>query len=43
MGQALDYSLAKEPTVAQENMEGLVHSIVHRQLKTKRNVKWMKV
>jgi hypothetical protein len=28
MGQALDESLAKEPTVAHENMEGLVQSIV---------------
>jgi hypothetical protein len=33
MGQALDNLLAKEPTVAQENMEGLVQSIVQRQLK----------
>ncbi len=33
MGQALDDSLAKEPTVAHENMEGLVQSIVQRQLK----------
>jgi hypothetical protein len=32
MGQALDDSLAKEPTVAHENMEGLVQSIVQRQL-----------
>jgi hypothetical protein len=33
MGQALDDSIAKEPTVAHENMEGLVQSIVQRQLK----------
>jgi hypothetical protein len=33
MGQALDDSLAKEPTVAHENMEGLVQSIAQRQLK----------
>jgi hypothetical protein len=33
MGQALDESLAKEPTVAHKNMEGLVQSIVQRQLK----------
>jgi hypothetical protein len=28
MGQALDGSIAKEPTVAHKNMEGLVQSIV---------------
>jgi hypothetical protein len=33
MGQVLDDSISKEPTVAQENMEGLVQSIVQRQLK----------
>jgi hypothetical protein len=33
MGQALDDLIAKEPTVAHENMEGLVQSIVQRQLK----------
>jgi hypothetical protein len=33
MGQALDNSIAKEPTVAHKNMEGLVQSIVQRQLK----------
>jgi hypothetical protein len=33
MGQVLDDSIAKEPTVAHENMEGLVQSIVQRQLK----------
>jgi hypothetical protein len=33
MGQALDDSFAKDPTVAHKNMEGLVQSIVQRQLK----------
>jgi hypothetical protein len=33
MGQALDESLAKEPTVAHKNMEGLIQSIVQGQLK----------
>jgi hypothetical protein len=33
MGQALDDSIAKEPTVAHKKMEGLVQSIVQRQLK----------
>jgi hypothetical protein len=33
MSQALDDSLAKEPTVAHENIEGLVQSIVQHQLK----------
>jgi hypothetical protein len=43
MGQALDGSLAKESAVAQENMKGLVQSIMQGQLKTKRNVKIMKL
>jgi hypothetical protein len=33
IGQALDDSLAKEPMVAHKIMEGLVQSIVQRQLK----------
>jgi hypothetical protein len=33
MGQALKDLLAKEPTAVHENMEGLVQSIVQRQLK----------
>jgi hypothetical protein len=32
MAQALDDLLAKEPTVAHENMEGLVQSILQRHL-----------
>jgi hypothetical protein len=43
MGQALDDSIAKEPTVAHENMEGHVQSIVQRQLKNEEKRKKNKI